>query len=236
MAEKYLTHAFEAFSQPAASSSQRLGSLQKIYPQFVPRNREDYPHAVDEDDFDASVLPVPTMVPSQGPSTEDGFDILDDETSFDCCHSLLCDPDESAQYFNDEDLFERLNTDSDYFQQAGDHEQEDSEEELSEEDMLFGSGWDSDDTVTNARLVIRHTHRERIHTEAEEIADVALREHIYTATEDGAQYFDADDLFEREEAEMLVYGRDEEIHWYSEDWDFAGKERDLLDAGWLNEC
>ena len=170
---------------------------------------------------------------------EDCFNVFDDETNLDRCQAVLCDPKESAtQYFiNDEDLFGRLvlnsapDDDDDGFDNqhgAGDDDdddghgqQEDSdiEAELSEEDnyMLFGSGasgWDSDDTVTDAQFFLHHirTGREVHHnTEAEEIADVALRETV----EDGAKYFDADDLFEQEE-ETLVYGRD---GWYSEDWD-----------------
>jgi len=199
MAEKYMTQTFETFSQSTASS-ERLKSLNKIYTPFVPRNREDYPRAVDEDDLDVSVLPIPTMVHRQGPSAEDGFDILDDgddETGFGRCYNtIFCEPNESAQYFDDEDLFGRLCPDSDY---------EDSEEELSEEDMLFGgSGWDSDDTVTDAGpVVLRHIHRDCDETE-----------------EDDAQYFDADDLFEREEAD------EETLCWCSEDWDFVGKERE----------
>lgn len=183
---------------------------------FLPQNREDYPRAVDEDDLDVSVLPVvPTMVHRQGPSTEDGFDILDDdETGFGRCQTIFCEPNENAQYFNDEDLFGRLYSDSDY---------EDSEEEFSEEDMLFGSGWDSDDTVTETGpVVLRHIHRDCADG-IEEITDVAF----CTAAEDDAQYFDADDLFEREEAEMWICGRDEEtLCWCSEDWDFVGKERE----------
>jgi hypothetical protein len=174
----------------------RLKSLKGIYyyPYSVPRNREDYPSAVgDEDDLDAisvEVLPVSTSY--EGVSTDDSFkfDIFDGEIT---------------QYFiNDEDLFRDLNPDSDYFiYQGGDYGQEDIEGELlEEEDMLFGSDWDSDDTMTNTRFVLRHTRSRdspRVqHTEAEEIADVALQDTVL-ATEDGAQYFDADDLFERED-------------------------------------
>ena len=222
-------------------------SLKKVYPQSVPRNRKDYPSAVDEDDLDASssieVLPIRTILYNhhQGlglsSAEEDCFNVFDDdETNLDRCHAVLCDPKESAtQYFiNDEDLlFGRLvlNSDSDddgFNNQHGGGEddghaqQEDSdiETELSEEDnMLFGSGasgWDSDETVTDAQFFL-HIRRERVqaHTEAEEIADVALRETVQVSAEDGAKYFDADDLFEQEE-ETLVYGRD---GWYSEDWD-----------------
>lgn len=190
-----------------------MRSLKRVH-QFCPRNGEDYPSAVDEDDLDASIR---TILYRQGlSSAEDCFNIFDDESNdFDRCHAVLCDPKESAtQYFiNDEDLFARLNSDSDYFNQlGGDHEREDLETELSEEDMLFGSGWDSDETVTNAQFLL-HIRRERVHTEAREIADVALRDAV--PAEDGAKYFDADDLFEREE-EMLNYGRD---GWFSEDWD-----------------
>ena len=136
----------------------------------------------------------------QGVSTDDGFkfDIVDDETT---------------QYFiNDEDLFGDLNPD--YFIYQGG--QEDVEEELwDEEDVLFGSDWDSDDTMTNARFVLRHTRSRdspRVqHTEAEEIADVALQDTV-PATEDGAQYFDANDLFEREDTTVS-----EGDGWYSED-------------------
>ena len=176
----------------------RLKSLDKIHAPFFPQNREDYLCAVDEDDLDISVLPVvPVMVYRQGPSTEDGFDILDDdETGFGRCQTTSCEPNESAQYFNDEDSFGRLYSDSDY---------EDSEE-LSEEDILFGSGWDSDDTVTEAGpVVLRHTHRDCADAGTEEITGVA---------EDDAQYFDADNLFEREEAEMWICGRDEETLCY----------------------
>ena len=146
---------------------------------------------------------------------EDCFNIFDDEANFDRCHAALCDPKESATHYfiNDEDLFGRLNSDCDYFNQhGGDHGWEDIEAEFSEEDMLFGSGWDSDETVTDARFLL-HIRRERVHTEAEEIADVALRDIV--PAEDGAKYFDADDLFQREE-EMVVYGKD---GWFSEDWD-----------------
>lgn len=172
-------------------------------------------------DASVEVLPIPTILYNQGlPSAEarDCFNIFDDETYFDRCHAVLCDPKEESdtQYFiNDEDLFDRLNSDFDYFNQ---HEgREDMEGELSEEDMLFGSGWDSDETVTDAQFLpsLRmHIHRERVHREADESANVALRDTV--PAEDGAKYFDADDLFEREEEEMLVYGRD---GWYSEDWD-----------------
>lgn len=194
-----------------------LRSLKKVYPQSVPRNREDYPSSVDEDDLDASieVLPIRTILYSQGlPSAEDCFSIFDDEINFDRYHAVLCDPKESAtQYFiNDEDLFARLNSDSDCF--GEDRGRENIEgEQLSEEDMLFGGGWDSDETVTDARFLL-DIHRKRDHTEAEEIADVALRGIVLA--EDGTKYFDAEDLFEREEEEILVYGRD---GWFSEEWD-----------------
>lgn len=244
IAEKYFTQASEAFSRPETDSSNRryvthmifllerlstdlqssydnsLRSLKEVYPQFVPRNGEDYPSAVDEDDLDPSieVLPIRTILFSQGlsdPSAEDCFNIFDDETNFDRCHAVLCDPKESTtQYFiNDEDLFVRLNSDSDYFNQhGGDDEREDIEgEQLLEEDILFGSGWDSDETVTDARFLL-DIRRKRFH--AEEIADIALWDTV--PAEDGAKYFDADDLFEREEEEMIVYGRD---GWYSEDQD-----------------
>lgn len=186
-----------------------LSRLKKVYPQFVhTRTREDYPSAVDEDDLDV-LPPIRTILYSQGlPSTEDC-----DETNFYRCHAVLCDPKESdTQYFiNDEDLFD---SDSDYFNHhGGDHGREDIEEgELSEEDMLFGSGWDSDETLTDAQFFL-HICRESVHREAEEIADVALRDTV--PAEDDAKYFDADDLFEREE-ETLVYERD---GWYLEDWD-----------------
>ena len=193
-------------------------SLKKVYPQFVPRNREDYPSAVDEDDLpvDASieVRPIQTILYSQGlPSAEDCFSIFDDETS---CLAVLCDPKESAaQYFiNDEDLFGRLITDSDYLNQhGGDHGGEDIEgEQHWEEDMLFGSGWESDETVTDARFLL---YRKRDHEEEEEIVDVVALQATVIA-EDDAKYFDAEDLFEREEEEMLVYGRDGCL---LEDWD-----------------
>ena len=121
------------------------------------------------------------------------------------------------QYFNDEDLFGRLlnsDSDSEYFQQGGDYEK--GEQLLEETDMLFDNDWDSDDTVTNPRLLVL---RGRVYPEELVLANVALRERtIHTAIDDGAQYFDADDLFEREEADSTsVYGRDEEIRWYSED-------------------
>ena len=140
------------------------------------------------------VLPIRSILYCQGlPSAEDCFNIFDDETNFDPYHAVLCDPKESAtQYFiNDEDLFARLNSDSDYFGGDCGWEPEDIEEEqLSEEDMLFGSGWDSDETVTDARFL----HRKRDHARVE---DVALRGNL--RAEDGAKYFDAEDLFEREE-------------------------------------
>ena len=193
-----------------------------MYPQFVPRNREDYPSAIDEDDFDASteVLPIRTILYGQGPpSAEDCFNIFDDETNFDRCRAVLYHPKEraAARYFiYDEDLklFGRLNSDSDYFNQhRGDHRREDTEGELSEEDMLFGSCWDSDEIPTDAQfyLDMRRERRVNVHTEAEEITDVALRETV--PAEDDVKYFDADDLLEREE--MLVYGRDG--WYYSED-------------------
>jgi hypothetical protein len=199
-------------------------SLKKVYPQFVPRNRDDYPSAVDEDDLDASIevlpLPIRTILYNQGlPSAEDCFNYFDDETNFDRCHAVLCDPKESAtQYFiNDEDLFGRLNSDSDYcnHQHGEDHGREDivGGEQLLEEDMLFGNGWDSDETVTDARFLL---YRKRDHTEAEEIiADVVALQDTVPA-EDDAKYFDAEDLFEREEGEILVYGRD---GWFSQVWD-----------------
>jgi hypothetical protein len=183
---------------------------------------EDYPSAVDEDDLDASieVLPIRTILYNQGLlSAEDCFNIFDDETNdFDRCHAVLCDPKESAtQYFiNDEDLFTRLNSDSEYFNQHGGDQGrgEDIERELlSEEDIFFGSGWDSNETLTDARLLL-DIHRKRVQTGAEEIADVALQDIV--SAEDGAKYFDAEDLFEREEEDMLVYGRD---GWFPEDWD-----------------
>ena len=168
-------------------------------------------------DASIEILPIQTILYSQGlPSAEDCFNIFDDETNLDRCHAVLCDPKESdTQYFiNDEDLFGRLNSDSDYFNRhRGDLGQEDIEGELSEEDMLFGSGWDSDETVTDAQFLLS-IRRERFLTESEEIADVTLRDAV--PAEDGAKYFDADDLFEREEEEMLAYGRD---GWYPEDWD-----------------
>ena len=169
-------------------------------------------------DASIEVLPIRTILytGSQGPpSAEDCFNIFDDETS---CHAVLCDPKESrcaTQYFiNDEDLFGRLILDADYFNQhGGDNEREDIEgEQLLEEDMLFGSGWDSDETVTDARFLL---YRKRDHTETEEIVDVIALQGTVPA-EDDAKYFDAEDLFEREEEEMLVYGRD---GFFSEDWD-----------------
>ena len=175
-------------------------------------------------DASIEVLPIRTTTSSilytasQGlPSAENCFNIFDDETSFDRCHAVLYDPkDSDTQYFiNDEDLFERLNSDSDYFSQyGGDHEGDSTVGELSEEDILFGSGWDSDETVTdsNAHFLL-HIRRERFYTEGEEKTDLALRD---TQAVDGAKYFDADDLFEREEEEMMVYGRD---GGYLEDWD-----------------
>jgi hypothetical protein len=68
--------------------------------------------------------------------------------------------------------------------------------------------------VTNARVILRQIRRQRV--QAEEAA--ATTETNDGASEDGAQYFDADDLFEREDAEM---GRDEENGWYSdsENWE-----------------
>lgn len=183
----------------------------EAYPQFVSRNREDYPSAVDEDDLDDSieVLPIRTIIYSPRlPLPEDSvcLNIFEDE---DRCHAASCDSKESAtQYFiNVEDLFGRLNSDSHYFNQheEEDHRREIIEGELSEEDMLFGSGWDSDETVTDSDAqFLLDICRERFYTEAEEIANVALRDTMPPA--DGAKYFDAADLFEREE-EMLVYGR-----------------------------
>lgn len=145
------------------------------------------------------------------------------------------DTNETTQYFNDEDLFGPLSPDFEYFNllQGGDHhhhhpgQEEDilSEGELSEleEDLLFD--WDSDDTMTNARFILRHTsiRRERVHIlEEEEITDdddvaLKLRDTVPLATDDsdGTQYFDADDLFERDEGEMLIYGTD---GWNSEDY------------------
>ena len=197
-----------------------LRSLKNVYPEFVPQNREDYPSAVDEDDFDANieVLPIQTILYSQGPPSAEGFNIFDDETNFDRCCAVLCRPKESAVrcFIYDEDLFGRLNSDPDHFNQhGGDHRREDLEGELSEEDMLFGSGWDSDETLTDAQIYL-DIRRERVHTEAEleEIVDVALQDTV--PAEGDTKYFDADDLFEREEEEMLVFGRD---GWYSEDWD-----------------
>ena len=186
-------------------------SLKKVHPQFVPRNREDYPSAVDEDDLDTGVEVLPILYNQELPSAEDCFNIFDDETNFDRCHAVLCDPKESVTHYfiNDEDLFARLNSDSDYSNQDG--EEDIDGPQLLEEDIFFGSGWDSDETVTDARLLLG----KHLHAEAEETADVALQGTV--PAEDGAKYFDAEDLFEREELEILVYGRD---GWISEDWDF----------------
>lgn len=198
MAEKYLTQAFEKASQSASSSSERLSlaSCKEIYPRFVPRNMEDYLRTVDEDDLDGSVLTTQSILCRQGSSAEDGLDILDDEASLDSCYAGFWDPNESAQYFDDEDLFGRLNLGYHYLRQRGD-EKEDPEKELLEEDMLFeSSGWNSDDTVT---------------PEEAAMTQIDIVPWDPTATENGARYFDADDFFEGEDAEMLIYERVEEI-------------------------
>ena len=149
---------------------------------------EDYLRTVDEDDLDASVLTTQSILCRQGSSAEDG---LDDEASLDSCYAAFWDPNESAQYFDDEDLFGRLNLGYHYVQQRGD-EKEDPEKELLEEDMLFES---SDDTVTEQAVTQTH-----------------IVPWEPTATENGAlRYFDADDFFEGEDAEMLIYERVEEI-------------------------
>ena len=69
------------------------------------------------------------------------------------------------------------------------------EEQLSEDDILFGSGWDSDETVTDARFLLDIHRKRRVYTEAEEIADAIALQGTVPAEGD-AKYFDAEDLFE----------------------------------------